>query len=154
MRRREIHIRKLRPSDARKVSDLIRNTLYEVNSKDYPPDIIQNLCDSYSPENIIVKSTNQSIFVACDENQMIIGTVSLQDDTIEGLFVDPNVHHQGVGTRLMNHVESITRTNGYHIVQLASSITAFEFYRQRGYQTIKHASSLRYGQVIIMEKTL
>ena len=124
-----------------------------MNSEDYPQDVIQNLYDNYSPENIIEPSLNRLIFVACGDNE-IVGTVSLKDDTIYALFVDPKVLNQGIGTKLMNHVESLTRRRGYQLIRLTSSTTAHDFYQKLGYQTIKHEHSQKTGQVITMEKQL
>lgn len=132
---------------------LIRKALTEVNSRDYPQDVIQFMVENYSPRRIIEKSSNRLTYVAVDYDR-ILGTVSLEDDVISALFVNPRFHHRGIGTKLMMHVESIARKRGYHLVRLSSSITAYEFYQKLGYVTIREEYSEKFGKFIVMEKSL
>jgi hypothetical protein len=87
----KIRIRKFKREDARKVSYLIRKTLIEVNSKDYPQNIIQFMYENYSPRRIIEKSSNRLMYIAV-EDERILGTVSLKDNVILALFVNPKFH--------------------------------------------------------------
>lgn len=146
-------IRNFKQEDAWKVSYLIRKTLIEVNSKDYPLEVIQFLCENNSPRRIIDKSSSQSIYVAVDDER-ILGTVSLQDDVILGLFVNPRFHGKSVGIKLMNHVETVARKKGYKSVSLLSSITAFEFYKKIGYKRVGDVNSKEHGRGIVMKRRL
>lgn len=148
-----ITIRKICPNDVVDVSELIRNTLNDINSKDYSEHVIHNLREYYSPTAIIDMSHNRLILVATLANR-IIGTVSLKDNFILTLFVDSHKVHQGVGTLLMAHVESIARQKGYSLVTVVSSVTAYSFYKQLGYQTTHMRPSEKYGQVFVMQKRL
>jgi GNAT superfamily N-acetyltransferase len=62
--------------------------------------------------------------------------------------------NQGIGTQLIKYIESLARKQGYQLVQIEASITAYAFYRKLGYQTINSKHSEKYGQVIIMEKLI
>jgi GNAT superfamily N-acetyltransferase len=148
-----LHIRKFIPSDATSVSKLIIKALTEVNSKDYPQDIIQNLCDNFSPHNLIEKSQNRLMYIAL-ENDRIVGTISLANKFILSLFVDPTFHRRGIGTELLQYIETIAREMNYQMVNVPSSITAYDFYKRQGYQTVRSEYSPKHGQVIIMEKAL
>ena len=149
----KIRIRKFKREDARKVSYLIRKTLIEVNIKDYPQNVIQFMYENYSPRRIIEKSSNRLMYVAV-EDERILGTVSLKDNLILALFVNPKFHGRGIGTKLMNHIESVARKRGYKIVSLPSSVTAYEFYKKLGYKKVRDEYSPQYGQAVIMEKSL
>ena len=52
----------------------------------------------------------------------------------------------------MSHIESLARQKGHSSVTVFSSLTAFPFYEQLGYQTTNIRQSKKYGQVIVMEK--
>ena len=54
-----ITIRKICPNDVVDVSELIRNTLNDINSKDYSEHVIHNLREYYSPTAIIDMSHNR-----------------------------------------------------------------------------------------------
>ena len=92
-----ITIRDLCPNDVDDVSELIRNTLNDINREDYSEKVIHNLHEYYSPMAIVEMSHNRLIFVATLANR-IIGTVSLKDNCIIALFVDSHKLHQGIGT--------------------------------------------------------
>jgi GNAT superfamily N-acetyltransferase len=141
------------PSDAPSVSQVIRKALTEVNSQDYPPAIIQNLCDSFAPSLLIENAQNRWMYVAL-ENDRIVGTISLANNYILTLFVDPQFHHQGIGTELLHHVEAIARERNYHVVNVPSSITAYEFYKRHGYHKVRSEYSPTHGQLILMTKSL
>jgi GNAT superfamily N-acetyltransferase len=88
------------------------------------------------------------------EDERILGTVSLKDNVILALFVNPKFHSKGIGTELMNYVESTARKRDYKQVNVGSSVTAYEFYRKRGYKKVRDEYSPQYGQGIVMEKSL
>ena len=148
-----IRIRKFKKEDAKKVSSLIKKTLIEVNSKDYPQKVIQFLCRNNAPKKLIQKSSNRLIYVAVEDEQ-ILGTVSLKDDTILGLFVNPRFHSLDIGTNLMKYVETVANKEGFKSVCLPSSITAYGFYEKIGYKKVRDVYSKEYGKVIVMEKSL
>jgi GNAT superfamily N-acetyltransferase len=147
------HIRKFIASDAPSVSHVIRKALTEVNSQDYPQDVIQNLCDNFSPHHLIEHAQHRLMYVALEHNR-IVGTISLAQNSILTLFVDPLYHRQGIGTELLQHIETIARDLHYHVVNVPSSITAYEFYTRHGYRRVRSEYSPTHGQVIIMEKSL
>jgi predicted N-acetyltransferase YhbS len=148
-----VHIRKLKKEDAKKVSNIIRKCLREVNSKDYPKKAITSLCNFFTPSLIIRNLKDRTIFVAV-ENDKVIGTASLKDDTVFTVFVNPNIHGKGIGSKLMDKVESLAKKNGYKIIKVPSALTSFEFYKKRGYKKIKVVHSKDHGDTIEMEKKL
>ena len=102
---------------------------------------------------IIQMSQNRLIFVATKDNR-IVGTVSFKDNFIFILFVDSTKLHQGIGTLLMKHVKSLARQKGHPSIIVLSSLTAYPFYLQLGYQTTNMRNSEKHGQVIVMEKRM
>jgi len=118
-----IDIRRFKRENAEEVSYLIRKALTEVNSKDYSQELIQFLCKNYSPERIVEESSNLLMCIAI-ENERILGTISLKNNVILGLFVNPKFHDKGFGTKLMDFVEAIVRKRNYKSVIVPSSTTA------------------------------
>ncbi len=149
----DIIIRELKCEDARRVSYLIRKTVTEVNSQDYPPAVIRFMIHNYSPTRIVEKVSNRLTYVAIHRSHLV-GTVSLEENHISSLFVNPTCQHRGIGTKLMMPVESIARKTGYTTVNLGSSLTAYEFYKKLGYTTMRTEQSDKFGTYIVMEKNL
>jgi GNAT superfamily N-acetyltransferase len=128
-------VRRFNSADVEAVSYLIIKALNEINSKDYSAQVIQNLTKAYSPDNILKKSNCQLMYVAVVDGQ-IRGTVSLKDDVIVGLFVDPTFMRQGIGRYLVNHIEAVAQQYGIRKILTRSSVTAFDFYRYCGYHFV------------------
>ena len=59
-----IIIRKFNSMDSSKVCEIIVKNLIEINSKDYPEEIINDMCNLYIPEYIIEKAKKRDIYVA------------------------------------------------------------------------------------------
>ncbi len=148
-----MHIRKFKKEDARKVSNMIRKCLLEVNISDYPKKIMDGMVKHFTPSQIIKNSKERDIFVAV-ENDKILGTASLKENIILTVFVNPNIHGKGIGSKLMNKVEDLARKKGHKTVKLPSSLTSFEFYKRRGYKKVKMLHSDEYGDAIEMKKRL
>ena len=148
-----MNIRKFKDQDARKVSNLIRKCLLEVNSKDYSKNLIDFMYKRFTPAKLIQNSKERNVFIAV-KNKKILGTASLKGNIILTVFVNPYIHGKGIGSILMDKVESLAKKNGHKTVKLPSSLTSFEFYKQRGYKKIKILHSDDYGDTIEMKKKL
>ncbi|MFK7980037.1 MAG: GNAT family N-acetyltransferase [Saprospiraceae bacterium] len=137
---------------SKQVSELIRNTLREINSKDYSEEIIEKMCTRFSEENITNRASNIKM-VLMIENEEVIGTASLKDNIILTVFVSVNAQGKGVGTKLMRYLEEIASKKGFKKVLLPSSITSVSFYKKLGYKIIEENIN-DFGKNIIVEKVL
>jgi len=146
-------IRRFEEKDAEQASDLIIRALIEVNSKDYSEAVIRNLCELFSSQNLIEMSKKHDILVAIEDNQ-VVGTVRLKENAIYTVFVDPNYHHQGIGTELMQAIENLVKKRQFKEVKLGASITAIEFYKKLGYLDTRETYDDEYGLTYIMKKRL
>ena len=146
-------IRKLKKEDAKEVSKIIRRCLKEVNYKDYSKKTITSLCNFFTPSLIIKNLKDRTIFVAV-ENDKVIGTASLKGDKVFTVFINPDVHGKGVGSRLMDKVEDLAKKKGYKIIKVPSGLTSLGFYKKRGYKKIKIIHSKDHGDTIEMKKSL
>ncbi|HCF7340383.1 TPA: GNAT family N-acetyltransferase [Pseudomonas aeruginosa] len=148
----ECHVRPATSGDAVAISRVVIAALRESNSQDYPPDVIAQVEQSFSPEAIITKLTRRKVFVALlGEN--IIGTAGLDGDVVRSVFVDPAHQKGGIGRHLMDVIHTAAASSGVGAVRVPSSITAESFYAALGYQKIRdefHGAE----RTIVMEKRL
>jgi len=135
-----MEIRKFTPEDAEEVSNVIRRALALINSKDYQEDQIKSMIEKFSPQAVLERSQKRSMFVTIIDFK-IVATGSLQNDTIYSLFVDPDYNGIGIGTKLMEYLEKLARSNHVKVLKVPSSITAIGFYSQLGYVEDKEAIS-------------
>ncbi|MFX1443385.1 MAG: GNAT family N-acetyltransferase [Promethearchaeota archaeon] len=148
-----IKIRKFKDEDAIEASYLIRKALSEVNSKYYPKSVIDYMCNEFSPEFLIGLSKEREFFVAF-ENSKIIGTITILNDYIGTVFVNPEYHSMGIGNKLMEIIENLAKERKIEKLRLNSSINAVNFYEKLGYKKGEQSQSEEYGITYEMSKIL
>ena len=146
------HVRLATSRDAAAISHVVLAALRESNSHDYPPGVIAQVEQSFSPEAITTQLAKRRVFVALlGEN--IIGTAGLDGDVVRSVFVDPAHQKGGIGRHLMDVIHATATRSGIETVRVPSSITAEKFYTALGYQKIRdefHGAE----RTIVMEKRL
>lgn len=146
-------IRPFIPEDAGAIADIIRRDLVEVNSADYPAKIITAMVDEYTPQAVSALAKRREMFVAENE-ATIVGTVSLHEDTVFTLFVDPAMHGHGIGSALMDYVENLAKVRAKSHVVVPASLTALNFYLHRGYKEVRRSFDDGHVIGVIMQKEL
>lgn len=148
-----IIIRKFKNTDSSNVCEIIKKNLIEINSKDYPQEIINDMCNLYIPEYMIEKSKKRDIYVA-ELNGELIGTASFEDNVIYTVFVNTNYHKRGIGRKLISFIEESAKKNSINLIQLSASLTSLNFYYSLGYKYVKEVDIPNLGRSIIVEKQL
>lgn len=148
-----IDIRVFEPDDAQQVAALIRKALREVNSADYPPEVITSLCDYFVPETLCELTLRREVLVAMVDG-VIVGTASIEESVVYTVFVHPQYHGRGIGTRLMKEIEGLAVAHGHSVVRTPASVSAVGFYTKLGYREIERIQTEDSGLNVIMEKRL
>jgi len=126
-------IRIARKKDARKISILRRKTLKEINKNDYPEIFLQFLINENSMLGIINKMADRDMFCMW-KGDTLLGTIELKGNKILGLFIKSSEGRKGIGTKLMDFIESYALSKKIKQVRLYSTRSAFNFYKKRGYR--------------------
>jgi GNAT superfamily N-acetyltransferase len=145
-------IRRATDKDADAVSRVIIATLRETNARDYTPDIIARVEQSFSPPAMLEFFRTRRVFVAV-LGETLAGTASLDGETVRSMFVDPPFQGHGIGRRLMSEVEQTARADGVVTLTVPSSVTAEPFYARLGYRAIRdsyHGNE----RTVVMERSL
>ena len=148
-----IIIRTFEPGDAEAVSALIRRTMRESNSRDYPLDRLQPLIDYFSPEKVLQLSRERVCLVA-EADRRVAGTIALEGAELATFFVLPAYQGQGIGTRLLATIEQRARSLGIARLTVDASVTGAAFYAARGYLRTGVEREGVAGTQIGMEKRL
>jgi GNAT superfamily N-acetyltransferase len=82
------------------------------------------------------------VFVAENELDEIVGILRGKKDRLQSLFVRGDMHHQGIGTHLVEHFEQVCLGLGGEVIRLASTLYAVPFYQKLGY---KKSTGVRAG---------
>jgi GNAT superfamily N-acetyltransferase len=145
-------IRPYAAGDAAQLAVLVQRCLVEVNSRDYPADVIAGLCSSYTAAQFDGLARRRRIYIAeCDGS--MAGTVSRERNKVFTMFVDPRWAGRGVGRQLMRHAEQQAAGEGHDHMETAASITAHAFYLALGYTDLRE-SETGFGLTYLMRKPL
>ena len=136
-----------------KVSGICQKCIKEINAKDLTEKQIAVLLNEFSIKGIRSYSKKYNVFVAKNEQNEIIGTGTLANNQIKGVFVDDEYFCLGVGRALMTYLENKARDLGYNKTILTSSSYARDFYLKLGYKQIKRIDSI-VGEMTEMEKAI
>src|SRR5215207_2696166 len=146
-----VTIRTFEPRDAEAVSALIRRTMRESNSRDYPLDQLQPLIDYFSPEKVR-RLGQERVCLVAEANGQTIGTAALDGAELATFFVLPEYQGQGIGAQLLTAIEAQARRQGITHITVDSSLTGAAFYARMGYLRTGVERDGTAGMQIGMEK--
>lgn len=134
-----MNIRRFAKSDATAVSDLIRKTVKISNSRDYPPEVIESLDKTETPEHVLERASWTHFYVAEEDGGIIacgaIGPFWGREDesSLFTIFVDPGFQGRGIGRAIVRTLEKDEFFLRAKRVEIPASITGVPFYRKLGY---------------------
>ncbi|WP_433076988.1 GNAT family N-acetyltransferase [Dactylosporangium sp. CA-052675] len=146
-----VTIRRFNNADALAVAGLIERCLREVNSRDYPSEVIERMCDHFTETRVKELATQRQMFVA--EASGIVGTVSRDGNKVYTMFVHPRAAGRGIGRLLMRHIEALAVIDGYDHMETGASITAHDFYRRLGYIDVR-STETEFGFNYVLRRDL
>ena len=144
-------IREYISSDCEQLAELFFQTVHTVNAKDY----IKEQLNVWATGNVDLSVWNNSFLehytLVALENNVIVGFGDI-DNTgyLDRLFVHKDYQSQGIATALCDRLEA-----GFDRVTTHASITAKQFFMNRGYRLIKEQQVVRKGISLanyVMEK--
>ncbi|KPH01674.1 acetyltransferase [Pseudomonas sp. RIT-PI-q] len=145
-------IRLATAEDAAAISQVIIQSLRHSNAHDYPPEVIAQVEQSFSPEAVGTLIDQRQVFVATLDHR-VVATASLDGDVVRSVFVDPSHQGGGLGRQLMATLESIAIDAKIAVLRVPSSITAEGFYTRLGFRKVRdefHGAE----RTIVMERRM
>ena len=131
----EVVIRRATAADAEAVHEIVLLALRETNARDYPPSVIDRLVLTL-PDKVASNLETWCAFVAIVNGQ-VVGTGSLNGQTVSSVYVHPDLQRRGVATKLMDAVENAANARSQRTLSVQSSVTAKAFYAKRGFKIIR-----------------
>jgi ribosomal protein S18 acetylase RimI-like enzyme len=131
----EIVIRHATGADAEAVHRVVLLALRETNARDYPSSVIDRLVLTL-PDKVASNLETWCAFVAIVNGQ-VVGTGSLNGQTVSSIYVHPDYQGRGIATRLMDAVENAANAQSQGTLSVQSSVTAKPFYAKRGFKVVR-----------------
>ena len=131
----EIVIRPAAAADAEAVHKIVLLALRETNARDYPSSVIDRLVLTL-PDKVASHLTVWRAFVASVDGQ-VVGTGSLNGQTVSAVYVHPDYQRRGIATKLMDAIENAALAQYRGTLSVQSSVTAKPFYARRGFKLVR-----------------
>jgi GNAT superfamily N-acetyltransferase len=131
----EIVIRQATAADAEAVRKIVLLALRETNARDYPSSVIDRLVLTL-PDKVASNLETWCAFVAIVNGQ-VVGTGSLNGQTVSSVYVHPDYQRRGIATKLMDAVENAANAQSPGTLNVQSSVTAKPFYAKRGFKIVR-----------------
>src|SRR3989344_2270005 len=126
-------IRLVRDQDYPAIARLRRQTIRNVNSKDYSEDVIHNWSAKTGAQDFRESAETCKRWVAV-ENERIIGFCEHTFECeVSRMYVHKDHLRKGVGSRLLEVAEASLLKQGCKEINIESTVTAKEFYEKNGY---------------------
>lgn len=154
----DIEIRQATIEDVPEITTLFRDTVREVNSKDYSDKQIQTWSAGANDTEKWEERVNRFYFLIAETNDTIVGFAYLKNGNyFDGLFVHKDYQRQGIASKLLRIIESKVMMDGFDEIKSDVSITALPFFEDHYYDVIKKQKKVLKGMSFenyIVSKTL
>ena len=118
--------------DLETVFKISQTTISKVYPNYYPTGAVEFFLSHHNKENILNDISERNVYILKSDN-IIVGTVTINNNEINRLFVLPEYQHRGFGKALLDFAENeiLKRFNS---VRLSASFPAKKIYLKRGYK--------------------
>lgn len=136
----EIIVRPYREEDAEEIVKLIIRNFKEVNVKDYGEEAIAVHVATHDVNWFKGMAEYAHVYVFWNGDKIVgVGSISSfwgspTESILLTVFVLPEFHGQGIGSQIIDTLESDELFLRAERIEIPASITAVEFYRKKGYE--------------------
>ncbi len=132
-------LREFQSTDLAALKTLVHGTITTCYPGHYPPEAVRFFV-RYHEEEAILRDAAAGCTVVLDKGGRLLGTGTLVADEIKRVFVAPPFQQQGLGRRILQHLEELATLQGARTVTLDASPPSKVFYDRLGYVTTEAAS--------------
>ncbi len=129
-----------REKDTEEIVRLIIRNFREVNVKDYGEEAISALSAAHDVNWFKGVAEYAHVYVLWNKDKIVgVGSISSfwgspTESILLAIFVLPEFHRQGIGSYIIDTLESDELFLRAERIEIPASITAVEFYRKKGYE--------------------
>lgn len=141
--------------DAQTVHRIAKETISAVYPRYYPQGAVDFFLHHHNPDAIVRDIETGCVYLAVDEKDAPVGTVTIRENEILRLFVLPAFQGKGHGKMLLDFAEE-TVAKQFDTIIIDASLPAKSLYLKRGYrETAYHQLPTENGDYLcydVMEK--
>jgi ribosomal protein S18 acetylase RimI-like enzyme len=150
-------IRLAKDKDYAAIARLHRQTIRNVNARDYTEDQILAWSTRTNAERFRSSANKCKRWVAVEDDKVIGFCDYGLNGEFWGLYVHKEYIGKGIGSHLLKVAEDSLKKLGFKKISLKATITAKNFYKKQGYKVIKkdlHPINNKKLEIFIMTKML
>lgn len=145
-----MHIRTATLEDQDKITKLFRETILQINSKDYSDEQVETWAARADHTSKWRDRIRHQYFIIAEREGEILGFGSInRDGYLDTIFVHKDHQHEGVGTALLDKLLVYSREQGRSEVFTEASLTARPFMEKHGFRTQKPQQKVIDGVVFV-----
>lgn len=135
----EVIVKPYQEEYVEEIVNLIIRNFKEVNVKDYGEKAMEELSATHDVSWFKTVAEYANVYVFWNEDKIVgVGSISsfwgsLTESILLTIFVLPEFHRQGIGSYIIDTLESDALFLRAERIEIPASITAVEFYRKKGY---------------------
>lgn len=115
------------------VKRISENTILEIYPHYYPKGAVDFFLNHHNENSILEDIRSNRVFLCLDDEQNVVGTVTIKENEICRLFVLPSYQGFGYGTEMLEFAEKSIKQQ-YSEIVLDASLPAKRIYQKRGYK--------------------
>lgn len=144
----DIEIRQATLEDLPEITTIFRDTIREVNSRDYSEKQIQVWASGANNIEKWTERITKNYFIVAEVNNQIVGFSYLTKGYyLDGLFVHKDYQRKTIASKLLRIIESRVSVNGFYVIKSDVSITALPFFDSHFYEVEKKQKKSFKGMV-------
>ena len=150
-------IRLAKDEDCVAIARLHRQTIRNVNSKDYTEDQVRAWSARTNANRFRNSAGKCKRWVAIEGDKVVGFCDHSLDGEFGGLYVHKDYIGKGIGSCLIKTAEDSLKKMGFKKVILKATVTAKDFYKKQGYKVIKkdlHSVNDKKLEIFVMTKKL
>ena len=124
-------------SDIYVVKEITHTTINEIYPHYYPKGAVDFFLAHHSEESIANDISANRVFLCCDAELNVVGTVTVKKNEILRLFVLPRYQGNGYGKELLDFAEKEIAKH-YGEIMIDASLSAKSIYLKRGYKEVEY----------------
>ena len=131
-----VKMRQFKSTDLAEVKSLIHRTIDTCYRGIYCDEAVKFFKEWHCDQKI-TENAKEGYTIVLDQNSKVIGTGTIVNDEIVGVFVDPAFQKRGFGKLIMREIEEKAISLGIGAVKLDASLSSKQFYDSLGYVTLE-----------------
>ncbi|MEA5011836.1 MAG: GNAT family N-acetyltransferase [Angelakisella sp.] len=128
------------PVDFKEVKRITQFTIMQIYPHYYPTGVVEFFREHHNDNNIMTDIINGKVYIFKDVVEYV-GTVTIDGNEINRLFVLPKFQKKGYGTAIMDFAENKIFEN-YPEIQLHASLPGKKLYIKRAYFVVEYRTKM------------